>query len=253
VLVEELKERWWKRVTESGLRGCKVVVSVRGLKPEEAIGRPLHGDYPILRGREVLIQAELEEAIGQAFTDEPRRFEGSLEDVHEMGLSSNGERAVFVAVANATYRYLGLVGNTVHCKDEGPETCGKKIAESLASLVAPETRLLMIGFQPSIAESLSRRFKNFRVTDMDPENVGRVKRGVKIESYEVNREAMAWSDAVIATGSTIVNSTIDEIIELCKGKLLMFYGVTIASAAYEFGLKRLCFSEELRNYFARRY
>jgi len=64
---------------------------------------------------------------------------------------------------------------------------------------------------------------------------------------------MAWSDVVIATGSTIVNNTIDEIIELCKGKLLMFYGVTIASAAYEFGLKRLCFSEELRNYFARRY
>lgn len=75
MLVEELKERWWKRITESGLRGCKVVVSVRGLKPEEAIGRPLHGDYPILRGREVLIQAELEGAIGQAFTDEPRRFE----------------------------------------------------------------------------------------------------------------------------------------------------------------------------------
>jgi len=243
VLVEELKERWWRRVTESGLRGCEVVVSVRGLKPEEAIGRPPQGDYPILRGREVMIQAELEGAIGQAFTDEPRRFEGSLEDIYRMRLSTNGERAVFVAVANATYRHLGLVGNTVHCRDEGPEVCGRKIAESLASMATPETKLLMIGFQPSIAQSLSKRFRNFRVTDMDPENVGRVKRGVKIEPYEANREAIAWSDMVLATGSTIVNNTIDEIIELCKGKPLIFYGVTIASAAYEFGLKRLCFSE----------
>jgi len=44
-------------------------------------------------------------------------------------------------------------------------------------MTTPETRLLMMGFQPSIAQSLSRLFKNFRVTDMDPENVGRANRG----------------------------------------------------------------------------
>ena len=245
VLLERLKEKWWEKVRRSGLSECEVVVSVRGLKPEEAIGRPRQSDYPIVRGREVLIQAELKGAIGQAFTDEPQRYEGSLEGVYGMSLSTSGERAIFVAVANATYRYLGLIDNTVHCKDEGPEICGERIADYLASMATPETKLLMIGFQPSIAQNLSKRFRNFRVTDMDPENVGRVKRGVKIESHEVNREAIAWSDVVIATGSTIVNNTIDEIIELCKGKPLIFYGVTIASAAYEFGLKRLCFSEGL--------
>ena len=72
-------------------------------------------------------------------------------------------------------------------------------------------------------------------------SIGQVKEGVHIESSEVNREAIGWSQAVFATGTSIVNNTIDEIISLSQGKKLIFYGVTIAAAAYEFGYTRLCF------------
>lgn len=241
MLIEELKRRWWSRILENNLEKTEVKVEARGLSPEEAIGKPLRTDYPLLKGREVMIQAELCGALGQAFTDEPCRYRGSLKDVQRLELHTNKDRALFVAVANATYRYLGLVANTLHCKDNGPELCGKKIAEHLASLTSTRARILMIGFQPAIAYHLSRTFEKLRVTDMDPSNIGREKMGVYIESYENNPEAIEWSDVILATGSTIVNGSIDEIVESCKGKKLMFYGVTIASAAYEFDFERLCF------------
>ena len=190
-----------------------------------------------------MIQAEFRGALGQAYTDEPFYYEGNLKDVQQLELTTSRNRAIFIAVANAIYRHLGLVTNTVHCRDEGPDLCGRKIAEHLASNLSSKCKLLMIGFQPAIAYNLSRTFKNFRVTDMDSANIGQVKRGVLIESYEGNKEAIKWSDIVVATGSTIVNGTIDEILRLCheKKKRVIFYGVTIASATYEFGLERLCF------------
>lgn len=241
MLIEELRRRWWGRVLENGLEDFGVIVKVRGLSPEEAIGKPRQTDFPLYRGREVMVQAEFKGVFGQAYTDEPFYYEGGLKDVQRLKLTTSRNRAIFIAVANAVYRYLGLVTNTVHCKDEGPDLCGKRIAKYLASSVPPGCKLLMIGFQPAIAYHLSGTFKNFRVTDMDPANIGQVKSGVLIESYESNKEAIEWSDVVIATGSTIVNGTIDEILRLCHGKRVIFYGVTIASAAYEFNLERLCF------------
>jgi len=241
MIIEELKRRWWKKVTENNLENIEVTVKVRGLSPEEAIGRPTQKDFPLYRGREVMIQAEFKGAFGQAYTDEPSYYEGTLKNIQQLKLFTNRNRALFIAVANATYRYLGLVTGTVHCKNMGPELCGRKIAEYLASNISSEAKILMIGFQPAIAQYLSSKFRNFRVTDMDPTNIGQVKRGVLIESYEMNAEAIAWSDVILATGSSIVNNSIDDILSLGKRKKLIFYGVTIASAVYEFNLERLCF------------
>jgi len=39
----------------------------------------------------------------------------------------------------------------------------------------------------------------------------------------------------------MVNDTIDEIVSFSQGRKLIFYGATIAAAAYEFGFTRLCF------------
>ncbi|MEM3427716.1 MAG: DUF364 domain-containing protein [Nitrososphaerales archaeon] len=241
MILEELKNRWWKRIMENNLEHEKITIRVRGLKPEEAIGRPARTDYPILKGREVMIQAEISGAYGQAFTDEPSNYEGSLISVYSLPLVSNKNRALLVAAINATYRYLGLVTHTRHCKDDGPEICGRKIAEHLATKLPPQTKIVMIGFQPAIAYYVSRRFRNFRVTDMDFDNIGRIKEGTLIESYMVNKEAILWGDVVLATGSTIVNGSIEEIVNWSKGKQLIFYGMTISAAAYEFTFNQLCY------------
>lgn len=170
--LEELRKRWWGRVVENGLESERVSVRMKTLKPEEAIGHPARKEYPLLKGKEVLIQAEIDGAVGQAFTDAPSNFEGMLGELSQLDIRKNCCRALLVAGINATYRLLGLVENTRHCRNDGPEKCAEKIAEYLYDRHG-EAKVCMIGFQPAIACSLSKRFHQVRVTDMDEENVGR--------------------------------------------------------------------------------
>ena len=214
---------------------------MRPLKPEEAIGRPMRNGYPLLQGKEVMIQAELGGAVGQAFTDEPTKYLGPLAELNRRPLDTNAARARLVAAVNATYTLLGLISITKHCKNSDPEMCAAKIAEHLAKKHETEAKVVMIGFQPAIAYHMSKTFKNFRLTDMNDDNVGKIKQGILAESYQKNKEAIEWSDVVLATGSTLVNGSIDEIQTWAREKPVYFYGVTIAAAAYELNLNRLCF------------
>lgn len=242
MIIEEFKKRVLEKIMANNLQHLKITVNVKSLKPEEVLGKPSRRGFPLCRGREVMVQAELDGSIGQAYTDEPADYDGSIISACALPLTTNRNRAIFIATANALYKHLGLISNSKHCKDEGPEICGRKVAEHLRREFPPETKIVMIGFQPAIAHHVSSVFKNFRVTDMDQDNIGQVREGVLIESHKMNKEAIAWSDVTLATGSTMVNGTIDEIVESCKGKRLIFYGVTIASAAQEFNFERLCFA-----------
>ena len=239
--LEELRKRWWSKVIENNLESRKVLVEMKVLKPEEAIGHPTRREYPLLNGREVMIQAEIDGVVGQAFTDEPATFEGTLEELNKLDIQKNSERALLVAGVNATYRLLGLIEGTRHCRDDGPEQCAKKISEYLYQLHRA-SRVCMIGFQPAILHHLSAKFHELRVTDMDQENIGREYYGVVIEPSTRNSETIRWADIVLATGSTLVNNTLEEILNLARNKPIYFYGVTIAAFCYEFNFKRLCFN-----------
>ncbi|MEM2910613.1 MAG: DUF364 domain-containing protein [Nitrososphaerota archaeon] len=237
----ELRERWWSKVVENRLESREIIVKARVLAPEEAIGAPVRKEYPLLKGKEVMIQAEIDGVVGQAFTDEPTNFQGTLKDLYCLDMTRNSGRALLVAGINTTYRLLGLVDGTRHCKDDGPELCATKISEALYNLHG-DVKTCLIGFQPAILHSLSRKFSNVRATDMNDENIGRNYHGITIESYLKNQEVIEWSDLILATGSTVVNNTIQDILRWAGNKSTYFYGVTIAALAYEFNLKRLCFN-----------
>lgn len=78
----------------------EVVIS-RPLSPLEAIGDPGREDFPIIRGKEVLMQATFRGVSGQAFTAARGDFKGTLGDVLDLPLDESFERAVFVATMNA--------------------------------------------------------------------------------------------------------------------------------------------------------
>ncbi len=240
MLIDLLKEKWWNRVLNAKLEEKSITINIGTLKPSEAIGRPKKWVFPLMTGREVMIEARIGDACGQAFTDQPAEFTGSIKDVMELELKSNRERAILIAAINATYRYLGLIGGTKHCRNEGPEKCAIKIASTLKELHG-NAKIGLIGYQPAILHYLTLNFEYVRATDMNLENIGKIVNGVEIEPHTSNLDVIRWSDIILATGTTIVNNTIDEIIEASKNKKLYFYGVTIAAAAYEFKLNRLCF------------
>lgn len=77
-----------------------------------------------------------------------------------------------------------------------------------------------------------------RVLDLDPDNVGTEKFGVRIESGEELEDGLDWCDMIFATGSTIVNGTITNFLNC--GKPAVFFGVTISAPAKILGLSSYC-------------
>ncbi|MEW6227018.1 MAG: DUF364 domain-containing protein [Bacillota bacterium] len=211
------------------------VISARPLAPEEAIGSPDRRDFPLLKGKEVMIQANFRENAGQAYTDMPGSFRGTLADVMARPLDSNFDRAVFIATCNAVMRHLGLVDHTVHCRNNEPEECARLLGTRISSRFE-NPRIAIVGLQPAMATSLAGKFR-IRVTDMDPANIGAERCGVLIESAEKNPEVIEWADLVLATGTVIANGTIEAVL---RGKPTIFYGVTAAGPAKLMGYERYC-------------
>jgi hypothetical protein len=213
------------------------IVSARDLTPEEAIGKPDRDDYPLLTGKEVMMEARFRDGLGQAFTDQAGRFEGTLGDVLKMPLDTNFRRAVFVATLNAMMRSVGQIEATVHCKDKEPAICAQKLPEYIQQQYG-RPKIAFIGLQPALIQALSDAGFDLRVTDLNPDNIGQVRCGVHIYDAALNAEHARWADIVLSTGSVLVN---DSYHELQQGKPVIYYGVTAAGLAKLFDLPRICF------------
>jgi hypothetical protein len=232
---EIIREKFIRLIKEHGLEGEEVIVKAAALSPEQAIGNPEDKDYPLVRGVERLMQAEFRGAKGHAFTDRYGNFSGRLADIAEMELNNNFRRAIFISSLNAVMNHLGLAKNTVHCKDKQPRECATELASHIKEIYG-QPKIAMVGFQPRMVEALAGQFE-IRVSDMDQENVGQEKFGVKIDDPGQTAENLEWCDIALVTGTTIVNDTIDQFL---IDKPVIFYGVTIAGAAELQGLNRFC-------------
>ncbi len=211
------------------------VVSARPLSTREAIGEPDRDDYPLLKGKEVMLEAVFRGSKGHAFTDMPGRFEGALRDVVELPLEDNFQRAVFIASFNAVMRELGLIEGTIHCRDKEPAECARELVAHVKEKYG-NPRIAFVGFQPGMIERLSEVFE-MRVLDLDEDNIGKRKFGIVIEGPDVTEEVLAWGDMILATGSTCVNGTITRFV---GKKPVVFYGVSVSGAAKVCGFERYC-------------
>ena len=231
-------------VSEKGLMGSAITVSAKPLTTEEAIGNPIRRDYPLIEGRERIIEARFMGARGHAFTDSPQNFEGTLSEVLGLSDDTNQNRAIYLATLNAVLRHLGMVRGTVHCKDEEPETCARHIARHIKETWG-NVRIGLVGLNPAIADALSRTFgsENVRITDRDRKNIGGEKYGITIwDGYTETEDLVKTSDLVLATGTTLGNGSFDMIWRLIRKyqKPYLFYGVTVAGISGLMGVERIC-------------
>jgi uncharacterized protein (DUF4213/DUF364 family) len=219
----------------------EVIVSAP-LTSREAIGNPGRDDFPILKGKEVLMQAVYRGTAGQAFTSASGSFQGSLEEVLSMPLdgSCSFERAVLVSTMNAVLGHLELVKGTVHCKDDGPKRCAACLKEWMEDPDA--NRVGLVGMQPALLEALVETLGPDRVMVSDLAEAGEVRCGVNVLDGSDSSSMFERCQIVLVTGSTIVNGTVDRLIENAKlhKRRVVFYGTTIAGAAHLLGLERWC-------------
>jgi hypothetical protein len=243
--IEEVKEKFRAIITEHNFGNEPIEVTVGTLTAEEAIGSPSRQDFPLLEGREVMIEARFKDSYGQAFTDRPNEFNGSLNDVLNMALDSNDRRAVFDASLNAVMAFLGMVKGIRHCHDEEPEKCAAEMAQYILEKYGT-VKVGMIGYQPAILENLVTALgaANVRCTDLNPKNIGTRKFNAEIWDGRNDTERLVnWCEIVLATSSTIVNATYDDIKTLADtyGNRLIVFGVTGAGVSALLGLERVCF------------
>ncbi len=234
-MYEIIKREFTKIITESGLESETVVVKAAPLSPEEAIGNPEDRDYPLVTGRERLMQAEFRGCLGQAFTDMYGNFSGRLSDIVTMDLQNNFRRAIFISSLNAVMRYLGLVTKTVHCKNNEPPECSQELVKFVERNYG-NPKIAFIGFQPRMVQALSPRFE-LRVTDLDKDNIGKEKFGVIVDGTEKTQQNLDWCDLALVTGTTVVNGTFSQ---FTSSKPVVFYGVTISGVAKLLGLNHYC-------------
>jgi hypothetical protein len=219
-------------------------ITVRALTPDEAIGAKADENFVIKKGKERVIEASFREARGQAFTDAPGNWEGTLGELLSLDLGKTGYRAVFTAGLNAVMRSLDLASGTVHCKDEEPTKCGVEMPDAMHKLFGTK-RIGMIGLQPAILKEMVDAYGKvgLRVADLNPDNIGQVREDLLVMDGEKELDDLvAWCDVGLATGSSVVNGTINDILERfgAAGKPVVFFGNTISGVAALLSLKRVC-------------
>ena len=233
---DEIRLKVYELCKSQNLLDQPVRVRARALSTEEAIGNPEGDDFPLQKGKEKLMQAEFLDSVGQAFTDRYGDFDGVLENVLQMNLGNNFQRAVFVATLNAVLHHMKQIEKTVHCHDRGPSECAAELVRYLKSTHGL-VKVAQIGFQPRMVESLAANFP-LRVLDLDPDNIGTQKFQVTVEGPENTEDAIDWADLLLVTGTTLVNGTIGEFL---GRKPMLFYGTTVAGAAHLMKWDRFCY------------
>lgn len=242
---QQLKEHFLALATEHGLLADRVSVAARILNNQEAIGNPTRQDYPLIKGKEFLMEASFRDCRGQAFTDAPCETSSSLADIIDLPLESIGNRALFIAALNAVMRYLKPELLTIHCHDDEPEECAAEIVRRIQDKDA--ARVGLVGLQPAMLETLVEALGAEQVAcvDRDENQRGNSKYGVPIKwgDEEETAELFEKSDLVLATGSTIVNGSLPGLLHLAArfDTEIYFYGTSIAGAADLMNLKRFCF------------
>ncbi|WP_309493661.1 Rossmann-like domain-containing protein [Candidatus Hecatella orcuttiae] len=199
-------------------------------------------EYALMKGKEVIVHCQLNGFCGQAFTDKPKTFHGKLVDVADLALGDSGDRSIFFSVLNALMHSLGEIDCTVHCRSHDAERCGLLLVKKIRQSFGKVKTVAHIGYQPGHVKATSNAFDIVYVTDLNPENVGKVKWGVEILDSSMSENVIKKADVTCITGSAIVNGTLPEILRQCNRycKRYVLYGVTVKGAAKLLGLEVFC-------------
>jgi len=238
-LYQTLRDGFMKIIEERGLAAGRIEIRSKSLTAEEAIGITARKDFPIITGKEVMLQAEYMGSFGQAFTDSPAVFSGTLTDILALDIKADAHaRSLFIAALNAVMRHLDLAQGTVHCKNEEPERCAQEVEAWIARRYG-HPKIALVGYQPSMLERLSAGFE-LRVLDLNQDNIGKTRYGLVVEDgvKDYEKVVLNWAELILCTGSTLTNGSIVNFIGL--NKPVVFFGITIAGAAQILGLERIC-------------
>ncbi|MCB2192714.1 MAG: hypothetical protein KQI62_14185 [Deltaproteobacteria bacterium] len=238
--IETFRKKFAEIANQEGLLKQEVLVKVKPLTTEQAIGTPERDDFPLQKGKERIIEADFLGSQGQAFTDSFHNFKSDVSGLLGLELSDRFNASVFIAAANAVLRHLDLTDRTVHCRDKEPTQCAPQLVDYLRQAHPEAKRVALVGLQPAMAAALGKVYE-LAILDLDPDNLGRQVGGAKVRNGATDLEEVAdWADILVSTGSTLSNLSMDQIRQAAGEKPVVFFGITVSGAASLLGLERFC-------------
>ena len=227
-LYDELIRKFLELPGVTEFLGDEITV-VRDENPEPAL---MPWNYIPFKDRrpEYRVTASFRGTKGEAYTETPENFEGSLKEAISIPPSENGIDARTVAAINAVMCHLG------YCAGTFPTDFDERrlYSEALFGYVLDnygKKNIVLIGYDGYLVKKMVSDECDFWTLDRDPDNISQDRfKHVVVNSGRFNREAcFAWGKIFIITGSTLCNGTIVQYLE--QGKNLLFYGITCAGTA----------------------
>lgn len=217
-----------------GLKGAgallKETVSVAASAEPESTLRPENDPPSTVARPEYCVTATLCGVKGEAFTENPEDFYGTLEQALQIPPTEKGISAVTIAALNAAVSYLHLAPGTF---PEG-EAARFAYADALCRYVTEhygKSNLVLVGYDGYLVKRFMDEGMDFWTMDRDPDHITQDRfHHVVVNNAKRNRESsFIWGRFFIVTGSSLCNGTI--LHYLGSGKELLFYGITCAGAA----------------------
>lgn len=179
---------------------------------------------------EYRVTAYFHDHKGEAYTECPRDFTGTLEQLLSLPMNDQGIDARFVAAVNAVLCFL--TGSPGSFPDD--PNAHKIYAERICSYVKEHygtSRIVLIGYDGYLVKQFMDEGLDFWTLDRDPNHITKNRfHHIVVNSGYYNRESsFAWGRIFLVTGSTLCNGTIIQYLN--SGKELLFYGITCAGAA----------------------
>lgn len=239
-IYKDIKNKFIKVLNENKVNLEENIISTTYLSGKDIFKDSDIKDYPLNNKNEVLVESRYKNSVGQAYINDYVYFEGSIEDVINLNLEDDKNKAIFISVINSVLKELGLIKATVHCKDNQPEECAVEIGRYLEKLKIK--KIYLIGYQPTFIKILHSSFK-IDVYDLNPLNIGKSNNNIEIKHSNEKPANFDTKDSILlVTGSSLTNNTFNQFFDL--DIKVIFYGTTVAGVAYLLGLKRLCFLSE---------
>lgn len=191
------------------------------------------------RRPEYRVCADFRGTKGEAYTETPAGFEGTLREAIALAPSEKGIDARCLAAINAVMNHLGL------CAGEFPATFDERrlYTEALFLHMVENygrSNIILVGYDGYFVKKFVSEDIDFWTMDRDPDNISQDRfKHVIVNSGKYNREAcFAWGKLFIVTGSTLTNGTVVQYLDLINDpdRDILFYGVTIAGVATLLGL-----------------
>jgi len=202
------------------------------------------GEQPGKAGRpEYRVTAIFRGTKGEAYTECPEAFEGTLQEALDLPVSERGIHAAALASINAVMSYLNQCPGTFSDDEETHIRYADALYRHVRSQYGTD-HIVLIGYDGYIVKKFVDEGMDFWTLDRNPDHITKNRfEHVIVNSAKYNRESCyAWGRLFILTGSSLCNGTAVQYLD--HQIPVLFYGITCAAAATLLGLS--WFSPDLR-------